>query len=536
MFAISTFTTIRRHTRKLTACAAAALLCSLTFAGQPWVNGDVFVGVANGQYFVYSNAGAFKQSINSGLGSFTTGGSFNSDFSRLFTTSFGAGRVTVYDGVAPHAVLQQIDTTLHGGGSPESIVFDSSGFFYVGHAAGDRNIQKYDSLGNFVASYDVATENVGSDWIDLAADQRTMFHTSEGRRIMRYDLQTSTQLTDFTVLPGVGEAFAFRLLPPFDGTGGLLVADDRNIKRLDGSGAVVQTYDPNGAAQNGWFALNLDPNGTSFWAASFESSNFYRINIASGAVEVGPINTGTGTDTVYGLIVRGEITGGNNPPEFIPPSVCGTTLGASVGAPFTVTFAARDINPGDIVTLTASGVPSGATFSPSLPTMGNPVSSTLGWTPSSSDTGTHTVIVTATDISGNQTTCNVTINVAECHFLIGRGGGSQQVTLFGHQYDTQLASVRMTWPVTMLDRPSLRVPMHLSSPLHFSCQTLMYNPVVFPTNPSQWSNRLRVTIHPGGIVTSELLGTLNGIHQSVTTYVDTYGTLMMTFPFTIDGM
>jgi hypothetical protein len=38
-------------------------------------------------------------------------------------------------------------------------------------------------------------------------------------------------------------ASALRLLPPGDGTGGLLVADRNNIKRLDGNGIVVQTYD-----------------------------------------------------------------------------------------------------------------------------------------------------------------------------------------------------------------------------------------------------------------------------------------------------
>ena len=36
--------------------------CGAWNAGaQAWVNGDVFVGVANGQYNVYSNAGVFKQ-------------------------------------------------------------------------------------------------------------------------------------------------------------------------------------------------------------------------------------------------------------------------------------------------------------------------------------------------------------------------------------------------------------------------------------------------------------------------------------------
>src|SRR2546422_101644 len=76
-----------------------------------------------------------------------------------------------------------------------------SGDFYVGHASGDRDIQKYNAAGVFQQKYDVATENVGSDWIELSADQMTMFYTSEGRRIFRYNVATSTQLLDFATLP-----------------------------------------------------------------------------------------------------------------------------------------------------------------------------------------------------------------------------------------------------------------------------------------------------------------------------------------------
>jgi hypothetical protein len=67
-------------------------------------------------------------------------------------------------------------------------------------------------------------------------------------------------------------------------------------------------------------------------------------------------------------------------------------------------------------------------------------------------------------------------------------------------------------------------------------QTLMHNPQAFPNNPDQWSQRLRVTVLPGGIVQGELFGTLNGIHQGLATFTDANGDLYMTFPFTVDGM
>jgi hypothetical protein len=89
------------------------------------------------------------------------------------------------------------------------------------------------------------------------------------------------------------------------------VANFTSIKRLNALGAVVQTYDV--AGEDSWFALNLDPNGTSFWSGGLNTSNFYRFNILTGAVEVGPINTGAPGGTMGGICVKGEPVAG------IPP-------------------------------------------------------------------------------------------------------------------------------------------------------------------------------------------------------------------------
>src|SRR5207247_193869 len=90
-----------------------------------------------------------------------------------------------------------------------------------------------------------------------------------------------------------------------DGTGGLLVADILNVKRLDAGGAVIQTYDV--AGEDSWFSLNLDPNGTSFWSGNIDSANIYKFNIATGAVEAS-FNTGTGSGTIFGICLKGELT------------------------------------------------------------------------------------------------------------------------------------------------------------------------------------------------------------------------------------
>jgi len=273
-----------------------------------WQIGDVFAGVESGDYKVYDNAGTFKETISHPTFSgFTTGCAFNDvafGGPDLYTTYFSAGSVVRYANAHPHGVVQTIDVTLQGGAAPESIVFAANGDFYVGHASGDRDIQKYNAAGVFQQKYDVATENVGSDWIELSADQMTMFYTSEGRRIFRYNVATSTQLLDFATLPGSGRAFALRLLPPGDGTGGLLVADLNNVKRLDALGTVVQTYDVVG--EDSWFSLNLDPDGMSFWAGNYNSGKFYKFSILTGVVLV-TVDTGAPSN-LFGLCLLGEPT------------------------------------------------------------------------------------------------------------------------------------------------------------------------------------------------------------------------------------
>src|SRR5205823_4836950 len=127
----------------------------------------------------------------------------------------------------------------------------------------------------------------GIDWLALATDQCTLFYSCEGGRIQRWDVCARRQLPDFASLPGSGLAFAIRLLPPGDGSGGLLVADNADVKRLDGRGAVVQTYDV--AGQPYWFALALDPDGTSFWSGGSNGGSLYRFDLATGAVLAGPI-------------------------------------------------------------------------------------------------------------------------------------------------------------------------------------------------------------------------------------------------------
>src|SRR2546430_13230064 len=67
-----------------------------------WELGDVFAGVSNGNYLVYSNSGAPKGTINNGTGGFTTGCAFNTSTTQLYTTDFSGGRVVKFADADPH--------------------------------------------------------------------------------------------------------------------------------------------------------------------------------------------------------------------------------------------------------------------------------------------------------------------------------------------------------------------------------------------------------------------------------------------------
>jgi hypothetical protein len=74
-----------------------------------------------------------------------------------------------------------------------------------------------------LTEFTVATQNRGTDWIDLASDQCTMFYTSEGTSVKRFNVCTNTQGTDFST--ALNTAYAFHLLPG----GGALVANSSNV-------------------------------------------------------------------------------------------------------------------------------------------------------------------------------------------------------------------------------------------------------------------------------------------------------------------
>jgi hypothetical protein len=245
-------------------------------------SGDVFVSVGDGhvQEWNPANLTAPVRTLDTGkgLGALTAGLGF--DLRRtLYSADFSSQDVSHFNG----------DGTLLGSfGSgynqdPESIVFDSSGNAYVGQADGTQDVLKFSPSGTPLTSFDPAIDDRGTDWIDLASGGCTLYYTSEGTLVKRFDVCTNTQLSDFATLPG-SAAYTVRLLPG----GGALVADTGSIVRLNSFGNVAQQYGTGGTA---WFSLALDPSGTAFWAGDVNTGDVKKFDLSTGNV-LASFNTG----------------------------------------------------------------------------------------------------------------------------------------------------------------------------------------------------------------------------------------------------
>jgi len=265
--------------------------------------GDVLVSVGNGQVQWRDSSGNLIGTLDTKVSGETTGLAFNMDNKNLYVTNFGGNAVSIFN--SSGNLIGQFGSGYNK--SPESILFDQKGNVYVGQAYGSGTILKFDSAGILLAQFQV--EENRSDWIDLAPDQCMLYYTSEGKNIKQFDVCSNQALPDFaTGLPGT-HAFALRLLPG----GALLVADSQSILKLDKQGNITQEY--NAPGRDDWFALNLDPDGKSFWSAT--TQEVFKFDIATGS-QLLTFNAGANT-SIGGLAIVGEITAVQPTPISLPP-------------------------------------------------------------------------------------------------------------------------------------------------------------------------------------------------------------------------
>jgi len=265
--------------------------------------GDVFAALKGGYVGWYDSNGRLIDVLDAQTPDdvVSAGMAFDQD-GNLYVTLFNGQAIAVFDNTG----IYQGTFGSGFGGFPESIVFNDTGELLAGTVDGTNDVLRFSAAGVLIDRYDVETEDRGSDWIELADDQCTLYYTSEDRNILRYDVCEDRQLSRFASLSS--RLYALRLLPD----GGMLVANEARVLRLDRSGNILTTYDASG--EDFWFAMNRDPDGISFWSGDITSGNFYRFNIETGEMLLGPINAcnavslNLGADCLSGLAVYGELT------------------------------------------------------------------------------------------------------------------------------------------------------------------------------------------------------------------------------------
>ena len=294
--------------------------------------GEVFVSDAVGDVVIFQPDGTMIGTLTSGQ-PLTAGMAFDR-LGNLYVSTFGLPTgVVKFDmngnlvGPFGNFPTADVDTAF-----PESVLISQTGNVFVGAASANYTCPtmlsgpvpafEFGPDGTLLNTFTVAGECRGTDWVELLADQKTLLYTSEGTTVQSFNTSTNKQNAPFaTGLPG-SSAFAFRQLP--DGT--VLVADSTAAIRLRADGSVLATYTPNPAV-NTLFALNLDPDGSSFWTADLQTGSIFRFDIASGTQLV---TFASPTSEASGLAIFGEkITGNNN----LTITVNGTGTGTITSAP-----------------------------------------------------------------------------------------------------------------------------------------------------------------------------------------------------------
>jgi hypothetical protein len=267
--------------------------------------GDPIAGVGTaGKFTLFSPTGTLRDTLDTTIStSDSTGGCFDA-IGDFFGTTFEGNVVSKFDH-NDNLIKKDFITLIGGAADVEScLVNNANGHIFTGHADGTPSIDEWDATGAHLNAWTPSTSR-GTNWIDLASDGKTIHYTTEDNTIRQFDTSANTQLANFATLPAGDRCFAHRILS--DGTE--LVACINKVYHVDSSSTLIHTYPvsslttPTGGTETGFlFALNLDPDGTTFWTATLDRGNIYRINIASGA-QVTSFNAG---GVVEGLAIFGE--------------------------------------------------------------------------------------------------------------------------------------------------------------------------------------------------------------------------------------
>lgn len=192
-----------------------------------------------------------------------------------------------------------------GVGDDESCAFDLTGNAWIGTAVPTAEatapLRRVAADGRLLETLDLPVGERGTDWIELDADQCTLYYTSEDSDVRRYDVCARQPLPDFAT--GLNpRCYALRQLP----NGEIMVTCSEQIYRYAANGTLIRDYTKASLGENdpaGLYAVQLDPDGETFWTGGAQSGRVVRARIDTGAV-VSSFSTGTGG--INGLLVQDE--------------------------------------------------------------------------------------------------------------------------------------------------------------------------------------------------------------------------------------
>lgn len=190
-------------------------------------------------------------------------------------------------------------------GADESCAFDLTGNVWIGEAvptsASTAPLRYVAADGRLLDQIEVPVGERGTDWIELDANQCTLYYTSEDGDVRRYDVCTRQPLPHFAtgLTP---RCYALRQLP----NGELMVTCSEQIYRYAADGTLIRDYTKASLGENdaaGLYAVQLDPDGETFWTGGALSGRVVRARIDTGAI-VTSFTTGTGG--INGLLIQDE--------------------------------------------------------------------------------------------------------------------------------------------------------------------------------------------------------------------------------------
>ena len=194
-------------------------------------------------------------------------------------------------------------------GEDESCAFDQQGNVWVGQAmppsASTAPLLHIAGDGRVLETLDIPVGERGTDWIELDANQCTLYYTSEDGDVRRYDVCLHQPMAHFaTALEP--PCYALRQLPNHE----LMVTCRNRIYRYDQAGIFIAEYTRQSLGEldlDGLYAIHLDPDGQTFWSGGVKSGRVVRARIDDGSV-VSSFTTGPGG--VNGLLIQDEFIAG----------------------------------------------------------------------------------------------------------------------------------------------------------------------------------------------------------------------------------